>query len=427
MNTVLDRVLQAARQLGASDVHLKAGLPPIFRIKGDLRTVKDVPPLSKEAVQEFAFAMMNPRQRDIFDKTWDIDLAYSTQDGVRYRVNVLQQRGNVGVVMRLIPPDVPPFEKLNLPKKVLQLADEHRGLILVTGITGSGKSTTLAAMVDYINASRPCHIVTIEDPVEYAFKDRRSVINQREVGFDTTSFAKALRAALRQDPDVILVGEMRDLETTEIAVTAAETGHLVLSTLHTVDAVETVNRIVSIYPPHQQAQARLQFAGAMKGVISQRLVARADGKGMVPAIEILVSTARVRELISDPKRTREIHDAIAQGRETYGMVSFDQSLTELVHKQYVTYQEALANATNPEDFALYFRGVSRGGAVGDEGGRITPPPQAAMRSGHTGVTPAPTGIRVNPTGVTSSPAGAGQNPGTKAGQNPDFEIQRFKE
>jgi twitching motility protein PilT len=427
MNTVLDRVLQAARQLGASDVHLKAGLPPIFRIKGDLRTVKDVPPLSKEAVQEFAFAMMNPRQRDIFDKTWDIDLAYSTQDGVRYRVNVLQQRGNVGVVMRLIPPDVPPFEKLNLPKKVLQLADEHRGLILVTGITGSGKSTTLAAMVDYINASRPCHIVTIEDPVEYAFKDRRSVINQREVGFDTTSFAKALRAALRQDPDVILVGEMRDLETTEIAVTAAETGHLVLSTLHTVDAVETVNRIVSIYPPHQQAQARLQFAGAMKGVISQRLVARADGKGMVPAIEILVSTARVRELISDPKRTREIHDAIAQGRETYGMVSFDQSLTELVHKQYVTYQEALANATNPEDFALYFRGVSRGGAVGDEGGRITPPPQAAMRSGHTGVTPAPTGIRVNPTGVTSSPTGVTQNPGTKAGQNPDFEIQRFKE
>jgi twitching motility protein PilT len=423
MNTVLDRVLQAARQLGASDVHLKAGLPPIFRIKGDLRTVKDVPPLSKEAVQEFAFSMMNPRQRDIFDKTWDIDLAYSTQDGVRYRVNVLQQRGNVGVVMRLIPPDVPPFEKLNLPKKVLQLADEHRGLILVTGITGSGKSTTLAAMVDYINASRPCHIVTIEDPVEYAFKDRRSVINQREVGFDTTSFAKALRAALRQDPDVILVGEMRDLETTEIAVTAAETGHLVLSTLHTVDAVETVNRIVSIYPPHQQAQARLQFAGAMKGVISQRLVARADGKGMVPAIEILVSTARVRELIGDPKRTREIHDAIAQGRETYGMVSFDQSLTELVHKHYVTYQEALANATNPDDFALYFRGVSRGGAVGDDGGRVTPAPQAALR-GQTGVTPAPTGIRMNPTGVTPSPSGVGQNP---AAPNPDFEIQRFKE
>jgi twitching motility protein PilT len=214
MNTVLDRVLQAARQLGASDVHIKAGLPPIFRIKGDLRTVRDVPPLSREAVQEFAFSMMNARQRETFEKVWDMDLAYSTPDGVRYRVNVLQQRGSVGVVMRLIPPEVPPFEKLNLPPKVLNLAEEHRGLVLVTGITGSGKSTTLAAMVDYINASRACHIVTIEDPVEYAFKDRRSVINQREVGFDTTSFAKALRAALRQDPDVILVGEMRDLETT---------------------------------------------------------------------------------------------------------------------------------------------------------------------------------------------------------------------
>jgi twitching motility protein PilT len=416
MNTVLDRVLQAARQLGASDVHLKAGLPPIFRIKGDLRTVRDVPPLSREAVQEFAFHMMNPRQKDIFEKTWDIDLAYSTQDGVRYRVNVLQQRGVVGVVMRLIPPEVPSFERLNLPKKVLELAEEHRGLILVTGITGSGKSTTLAAMVDYINATRACHIVTIEDPVEYAFKDRRSVINQREVGFDTASFAKALRAALRQDPDVILVGEMRDLETTEIGITAAETGHLVLSTLHTTDAMETINRIVSLYPPHQQAQARLQLCTALKAVISQRLVARADGKGMVPAMEIMVTTARIRELISDPKRTREIHDAIAQGRETYGMVSFDQSLTELVHKKFVTYQEALANATNPDDFALYFRGVSRGGSIGgefDSQAQRTPqaqPAPAAQRSG-TSVSAPGTAVTGGPTTVT---------------ENPEFEIQRFK-
>jgi twitching motility protein PilT len=416
MNTVLDRVLQAARQLGASDVHIKAGLPPIFRIKGDLRTVRDVPPLSREAVQEFAFSMMNARQRETFEKVWDMDLAYSTPDGVRYRVNVLQQRGSVGVVMRLIPPEVPPFEKLNLPKKVLELADEHRGLILVTGITGSGKSTTLAAMVDYINASRACHIVTIEDPVEYAFKDRRSVINQREVGFDTVSFAKALRAALRQDPDVILVGEMRDLETTEIAITAAETGHLVISTLHTVDAVETVNRIVSMYPPHQQAQARLQICTCIKGVISQRLVARADGKGMVPAVEIMVTTARVRELIADPKRTRELHDAIAQGRETYGMVSFDQSLTELVHNKFVTYQEALSQATNPDDFALFFRGVSRGGAVGNDFDprpqqRPSPAPQAARPA--TQAAPAPgTGVAANPTSV-----GAGS----------EFEIQRFKE
>jgi twitching motility protein PilT len=362
-NSIFDRVLQAARQLGASDVHLKAGLPPVFRIKGDLRTVRDVPPLTREVVQNFALGIMNDRQRDLFERTWDVDLAYATSDGVRYRVNVFQQRGAVGMVMRLIPPDVPPFEKLNLPAAVLSLADAERGMVLVTGVTGSGKSTTLAAMVDYINSRRACHILTVEDPVEYAFKDRRSVINQREIGFDTVSFSKALRAALRQDPDVILVGEMRDLETIEIAMLAAETGHLLLSTLHTLDAVETVNRIVSVYPPHQQAQARLQLAGIIKGVISQRLVPRADGKGMVPAVEILVGTARVRELIADPKRTREINEAIATGKEPYGMVSFDQSLTDLVRSNTITYEEALGHATNPDDFALFFRGVSKGGST----------------------------------------------------------------
>ncbi|HEY2902491.1 MAG TPA: type IV pilus twitching motility protein PilT [Polyangia bacterium] len=362
-NSIFDRVLQAARQLGASDVHLKAGLPPVFRIKGDLRTVRDVPPLTREVVQNFALGIMNDRQRDLFERTCDVDLAYATSDGVRYRVNVFQQRGAVGMVMRLIPPDVPPFEKLNLPAAVLSLADAERGMVLVTGVTGSGKSTTLAAMVDYINSRRACHILTVEDPVEYAFKDRRSVINQREIGFDTVSFSKALRAALRQDPDVILVGEMRDLETIEIAMLAAETGHLLLSTLHTLDAVETVNRIVSVYPPHQQAQARLQLAGIIKGVISQRLVPRADGKGMVPAVEILVGTARVRELIADPKRTREINEAIATGKEPYGMVSFDQSLTDLVRSNTITYEEALGHATNPDDFALFFRGVSKGGST----------------------------------------------------------------
>jgi twitching motility protein PilT len=360
MSSILDRVLQAARQLGASDVHLKVGLPPIFRIKGDLRTVRDVPPLSRDVVQTFALDMMNERQRETFESAWDVDLAYATTDGVRYRVNVFQQRGNVGMVMRLIPPEVPPFEKLNLPKAVLDLADNERGLVLVTGITGSGKSTTLAAMVDSINARRACHIVTVEDPIEYAFKDKRSVINQREIGFDTLSFARALRAALRQDPDVMLVGEMRDLETIEIAITAAETGHLVLSTLHTLDAVETVNRVVSVYPPHQQHQARLQLAGVLKGVMSQRLVPRADGKGMIPAVEVLVNTARVRELISDPKRTREIHDAITTGRDPYGMISFDQSLMDLVRRKLVTYEEALSQATNADDFALRYRGIGRG-------------------------------------------------------------------
>jgi twitching motility protein PilT len=381
MVNVLDRVLQAARQLGASDVHIKVGLPPIFRVKGDLRTVANVPPLTKEAVDEFGLSMMNPRQRDLFEKNWDVDLAYSTADGFRYRVNVLQQRGFMGIVMRLIPPNVPPFERLNLPHKVLELADEERGLLLVTGITGSGKSTTLAAMVDYINASRAVHIVTIEDPIEYAFKDRRSVINQREVGFDTLSFARALRASLRQDPDVILVGEMRDLETTEIALTAAETGHLVLSTLHTVDAVETINRIVSIYPPHQQGQARLQLCSVIKGVVSQRLVSRADGMGMVPAVEILVSTARVRELIADQNRTREIHEAISTGRDPYGMISFDQSLTELVKNRFVTYEDAIAASTNPDDFALFFRGVSKGGQVGQDFNAMSSQPGEGVQTG----------------------------------------------
>jgi len=321
--------------------------------------------MSAEILLQFAQGMMNDVLRKEFEKNWDSDLAYQTPDGVRYRVNAFLQRGAVGLVMRLIPPDVPSLESLNLPTRVLKFTEEERGLVLVTGITGSGKSTTLAAMIDHINATRACHIITIEDPVEYAFKDRRSVINQREVGFDTRSFARALRAALRQDPDVVLVGEMRDLETVEIAMTAAETGHLVLSTLHTVDAVETVNRIVSLYTPHQQPQARLQLLTVLRGVISQRLVPRADGKGMIPATEILVNTARVRELIADPNRTREIRDAIHTGRDPYGMVSFDQALTELVQRKLITYDEAVSNSTNPDDFALHFRGVSRGGGGAD--------------------------------------------------------------
>jgi twitching motility protein PilT len=357
-NQVLERVLSAARQLGASDVHLKAGLPPIFRIKGELRTVRDVPPMTREAIAGFALQMMNDRQRGEFEQNWDLDLAYGTPDGVRYRVNLFQQRGTVGMVMRLIPPEVPDFKTLGLDEGVLKLAENKRGLILVTGITGSGKSTTLATMVDYINQRKACHIVTVEDPIEYTFRDKRSVINQREVGFDTRSFSKALRAALRQDPDVILVGEMRDIETCEIAMTAAETGHLVLSTLHTVDATETINRIISMFPTHQQVQARLSLAAVLRGVISQRLLPRADGKGMVPAIELMVTTERIREMIEDPARTREINDAIMQGKHPYGMFTFDQALAELVKARSITYEEALKHSSSPSDFALLFRGVS---------------------------------------------------------------------
>jgi twitching motility protein PilT len=358
MVAVIEKVLAAATRLGASDIHIKAGLPPIFRIKGDLRTVRDVPALSRETIEAFAQHIMNDRQRREFEQYHECDLAYTSGSNHRFRTNVFMQRGIPGMVLRLIPPEVPAFTSLGLPDTVIRLSEEQRGLVLVTGVTGSGKSTTLAAMIDHINRNRAFHIVTIEDPIEYAFADRRSVINQRELGLDTTSFTRALRAALRQDPDVILVGEMRDVETIEIAMLAAETGHLVLSTLHTTDAVETVNRIIAVFPAERQTHVRLQLASCLRGVISQRLMPRADNKGMCAAAEVLVTTARVRELIEDPPRTVEIHQAIAEGRHPYGMVSFDQSLTELVQHRKVTYETAVKNATNPDDFALYFRGVA---------------------------------------------------------------------
>ena len=354
----IHRVLTAAQRLGASDIHLKVGLPPIFRIKGDLRTVRDVPSISQEAVEAFADFIMNERQKAEYEKFHECDLAYNSESGHRFRVNAFTQRGLPGMVLRLIPPEVPAFASLGLPDAVLRLAEETRGLVLVTGVTGSGKSTTLAAMIDHINRNHAYHIVTVEDPIEYAFSDRRSVINQRELGLDTTSFSRALRSALRQDPDVVLVGEMRDVETIDIAMLAAETGHLVLSTLHTTDAVETINRTIAVFPSDQQQHVRLQLASSLRGVISQRLMPRADGKGMAAAAEVLINTARVRELIENPMRTVEIHQAIAEGRNPYGMVSFDQSLTELVQQKLVTYETALKHASNPDDFALYFRGVA---------------------------------------------------------------------
>jgi twitching motility protein PilT len=273
-------------------------------------------------------------------------------------VNIFQQRGTIGIVLRVIPFGVKSVQELNLPEVVETISREHRGLILVTGTTGSGKSTTLAAMIEQINSERTSHIMTIEDPIEFLIRDRRSIVNQREIGVDTHSFANALRGALRQDPDVILVGEMRDFETIETALTAAETGHLVMSTLHTLDATETINRIISVFPPYQQKQVRLQLSTVLKAVISQRLVPRADGKGRVPALEVLVSTGLVRELIADRDRTKEISEAIAKGHTTYGMQSFDQSLMQLVKEGLVTYEEALKNVSNPDDFALRYRGIA---------------------------------------------------------------------
>lgn len=354
----LNDILSVALRGGASDIHLKAGLPPMFRVDGALVPLKDARRLPPEEISRMAFGIMNNFQKERFKEISELDLAYGVPGLGRFRVNVFQQRGTIGVVLRVIPFRILTIEQLQLPKIIETIAMQNRGLILVTGTTGSGKSTTLAAMIDHINTNRTCHVMTIEDPIEFLIRDKRSIINQREVGVDTIGFSQALRSALRQDPDVILVGEMRDLETIETGLTAAETGHLVLSTLHTLDATETISRIISAFPPYQQKQVRLQLGSVLKGVISQRLVAKADGKGRVAATEILLVTHFVRELIEDKDRTKEIADAIAKGHQQYGMQTFDQSLMYHLKKGNVTFEEALRQSTNPDDFKLRVSGVA---------------------------------------------------------------------
>ena len=353
----LNDILTVAIKGGASDIHLKAGLPPMFRIDGSLVPLKDAKRLSPEDIGRMAFSIMNNFQKEKFKEDNEIDLAYGVPGLGRFRVNCFMQRGTVGIVFRVIPFKILTIEQLNLPKVLEKIGSEERGLILVTGTTGSGKSTTLAALIDFINTNRTAHILTVEDPIEFLIRDKRSIVNQREVGVDTKSFTRALKSALREDPDVILVGEMRDLETIEIAMTAAETGHLVMSTLHTLDAPETITRIVAAFPPYQQKQVRLQLGSILKAVISQRLVPRADGRGRVAAVEIMRATARVKELIEDKDRTKELHDAIAQGTVSYGMQTFDQSLMQLLSTHLVTYEEAMRQATNPDDFALRVSGI----------------------------------------------------------------------
>jgi twitching motility protein PilT len=330
----------------------------MFRVDGSLVPLKDARRLPPEEISRMAFGIMNDYQKEKFKAQNELDLAYGVPGLGRFRVNVFQQRGTIGVVLRVIPFKISTIEQLLLPKVLEKIAAEQRGLILVTGTTGSGKSTTLAAMVDHINSNETCHIMTIEDPIEFLIRDKRSIVNQREVGVDTLSFAQALKSALRQDPDVILVGEMRDLETIETALTAAETGHLVLSTLHTLDATETIARIVSAFPPHQQKQVRLQLGSVLRGVVSQRLVPRADGKGRVAAVEVLVVNGRVREMIEDKDRTKEIPQAVSQSYTTYGMQTFDQSLMMLFKQNIITYEEALRQCSNPDDFALRVSGIS---------------------------------------------------------------------
>ncbi|MEK6692978.1 MAG: type IV pilus twitching motility protein PilT [Nitrospirota bacterium] len=353
----INELLKVSIERGASDLHIKVGNPPVLRIDGVLTPMVEQKRVTQEDAISIAFSVMSGPQKEKFREKNELDLAYSVSGLGRFRVNVFQQRGTIGMVLRTIPVRIRTFEELYLPEVLKKISMEPRGLILVTGTTGSGKTTTLAAMIDYINTNRTDHIMTIEDPIEFLHRDKRSLVNQREIGSDTESFSGALRSALRQDPDVILVGEMRDFETIQTALVAAETGHLVLSTLHTIDAAETINRVIAVFPPYQQKQIRLQIASVLKGIISMRLVPKSDGVGRVPAIEVLVATTTIKDCIIDPDKTKLINDFISAGHSQYGMQTFDQSLMKLYTDGLITYEEALKRCTNPDDFALKVKGI----------------------------------------------------------------------
>jgi len=359
----INDLLKMASERGASDLHLKVGSHPVIRVHGELEPLVDVKRLMQEDTIAMGFSIMSGRQKQKFKDNYEIDIAYSVPGLGRFRCNLFQQRGTVGLVLRVIPVKIRTFQDLMIAPTLKTIAEERSGMMLCTGTTGSGKSTTLAAMIDYINSTRTEHIMTIEDPIEFLHRDKKSLINQREVEVDTKHFSMALRSALRQDPDVILVGEMRDYETIETAITAAETGHLVLSTLHTVDATETVNRIISVFPPHQQKQVRLQLAGILKAVISMRLLPRADGTGRVPAVEVLRTTGYIRDCIENKEKTKLIRDAIASGTSQYGMQTFDQSIYQLYSKELISLDEALRRATNPDEFKLKIQGIHATGDV----------------------------------------------------------------
>ncbi|MGA9751000.1 MAG: type IV pilus twitching motility protein PilT [Acidobacteriota bacterium] len=353
----INDLLKVAIDQGASDLHLKVGSHPVIRVDGQLRSLPEQKRLMQEDTIAMAFSIMDAKQKEKFKTNLDLDIAYSVPGLGRFRVNIFQQRGTVGIVCRVIPIGIKTIRDLMLPPVLEKIASEPRGLVLCTGTTGSGKSTTLAAMIDQINATRTEHIITVEDPIEFLHRDKRSIVNQREVGIDTRNFAAALRSALREDPDVILVGEMRDYETIETALLAAETGHLVLSTLHTLDATETITRIISVFPPHQQKQVRLQLAAVLRAVVSLRLLPKADGKGRVPAVEVMIATATIRDCVENKEKTKLIRDYIEQGFSQYGMQTFDQSLLFLYKNGHITLEEALRRATNPDDFRLKIAGV----------------------------------------------------------------------
>jgi len=351
-------LLKIAVDAGASDLHLKVGSYPMMRIRGTLTPASEEKRLDHDDLVAMANAVLPTGHREKFKNNHEVDLAYSVAGLGRFRCNAFQQRGTVGMIFRVIPMKIATIDELALPQVLKTIAADERGLVLVTGTTGSGKSTTLAALIDESNSTRTAHIMTVEDPIEYLHRDNRSLINQREIGVDTEGFSQALRSALRQDPDVILVGEMRDFETIETALLAAETGHLVFSTLHTLDATETINRIIAVFPPHQQKQIRLQLASVLKAVISQRLIPKVDGRGRAPAVEVLISTAFIRDCIMDKEKTHLIPGAIAQGTSQYGMQTFDQSIFSLYERGLVSYEEALRWASNVDEFKLRVQGIS---------------------------------------------------------------------
>ena len=386
----LQQLLSECVKRSASDLHLKSGSRPILRVHGHLETQDDLPAVTRDFMRKTAMNMLGEIRYNALMEGEEMDLAHTVPGIGRFRINLFLCQGDVRAVLRHIPEHIPAFEGLHLPKVLERLSQERRGLILVTGITGSGKSTTLAAMLDFMNRGRNDHIVTIEDPVEFVHEDKKCVISQREIGQDSTSFAQALRAALRQDPDIILVGEMRDAETMEVALHAAETGHLVLSTLHTLNATETINRIISIFPPHQEDQIRAQLSAVIQGVVSQRLVVRADGKGRVPAVEVMMMTGLVRDSIRDKTKTPQIPNVIASGQAQYGMQTFDQSLLGLYRDELITYETARDAATNPDDFDLKVKGIfstgemtwDANGGGGLVGGNASPAPGMSGKSSH---------------------------------------------
>jgi twitching motility protein PilT len=364
-----DKLILEASARGASDIHLRADHVPLVRIDGLLERWTHVAPISAAALEAVATRVLSPLHQQRLQTKMEVDIAWQAPGVGRIRASVFRQRGTVAVSMRLIPAQIPTQESLGVPASVISLAQESRGLILVTGATGSGKSTTLASLVGLINQMRALHILTIEDPIEFVHEDRMAVVTQREVGFDTLEYANGLRSALRQDPDVILIGEMRDMETIETALIAAETGHLVLSTLHTLDAPETINRIIAVFPPHQQNQVRHQLSRVLKAAVSQRLLPRSDGRGRVLACEVLIATALVRDCIADASKTEGLAGAIVQGAAQYGMQSFDQAILKLCKEELVTVEEATKWVTNVEEFKMRLRGITPGSAAAPVAGK----------------------------------------------------------